>query len=139
LLAQAGGAPLIALALADPAHQQERRAWLGALAAPGELSPAALAARLEFGARDARRERLAVAVDWLVAWIGDLARIGAGGAAVRNPDHAGALAVLAPRVARVSLFRYYRQLLRQRSLIAHPLQPRLVAEALLIDYRALFD
>jgi len=29
-------------------------------------------------------------------------------------------------------------LLRQRALLAHPLQPRLVAEALLLDYRALF-
>jgi hypothetical protein len=29
-------------------------------------------------------------------------------------------------------------LLRQRALLAHPLQPRLVAEAVLIDYRALF-
>jgi hypothetical protein len=28
--------------------------------------------------------------------------------------------------------------LEQRTLIGHPLQPRLVAEALLIDYRALF-
>jgi hypothetical protein len=41
-------------------------------------------------------------------------------------------------VARVSLFRYYQTLLRQRALLAHPLQPRLVAETLLIDYRELF-
>jgi hypothetical protein len=36
------------------------------------------------------------------------------------------------------LFRYYRTLLQQRSLLAHPLQPRLVAEALLFEYRTLF-
>jgi len=48
------------------------------------------------------------------------------------------LAVLAPLVAGVPLFRYHRSLLDQRALLAHPLQPRLVAEALLIDYRALF-
>jgi hypothetical protein len=41
-------------------------------------------------------------------------------------------------VARVPLFRYYQSLLQQRALLAHPLQPRLVAEALLIEYRDLF-
>jgi hypothetical protein len=41
-------------------------------------------------------------------------------------------------VAPVLLFRYHRLLLGQRALLAHPLQPRLVAEALLIDYKALF-
>jgi len=41
-------------------------------------------------------------------------------------------------VARVGLFRYYRTLLRQRELLGHPLQPRLVAEALLFEYRATF-
>jgi hypothetical protein len=41
-------------------------------------------------------------------------------------------------VARISLFRYHRQVLEQRTLLGHPLQPRLVAEALLADYCALF-
>jgi hypothetical protein len=41
-------------------------------------------------------------------------------------------------VAPPALFRYHRQLLRKRALLAHPLSPRLVAEALIIDYRALF-
>ena len=45
---------------------------------------------------------------------------------------------LAGRVALVPLFRYYRVLLRQRALLSHPLQPRWVAEALLIEYRKLF-
>ena len=55
-----------------------------------------------------------------------------------HPDCAAALARLAPRVAPLPLFRYHRALLRQRALLAHPLQPRLVAEAMLLDYRALF-
>jgi hypothetical protein len=41
-------------------------------------------------------------------------------------------------VAALPLFRYHRSLLEQRALLAHPLTPRLVAEALLIDYRTLF-
>jgi hypothetical protein len=49
-----------------------------------------------------------------------------------------ALRALAASVAPLRLFRYHRELLRQRGLLAHPLSPRLVAEALLIEYRALF-
>jgi DNA polymerase-3 subunit delta' len=137
-LAQAAGAPLAALAEADPAVQAERRAWLAALEDPDRLSVLALAARIEAGGKEERRVRLAHAIDWLVAWTADLARVAAGGAARLNPDSARPLAGLAGRVAPAALFRYHRSLLRQRALVAHPLAPRLVAEALLIDYRGLF-
>jgi DNA polymerase-3 subunit delta' len=137
-LAQAAGAPLAALAEADPKVQAERRAWLAALEDPDRLSVLALAARIEAGGKEERRVRLAHAIDWLVAWTADLARVAAGGAARLNPDSARPLAGLAGRVAPAALFRYHRSLLRQRALVAHPLAPRLVAEALLIDYRGLF-
>jgi DNA polymerase III subunit delta' len=138
VLAQAGGAPLLARTLADPAWQQERGLFLAALAKPRALSPVALAARVEAGPRDERKERLALVLDWLGAWTADLARVAAGGAPSRNPDFGDALAALAASVAPVPLFRYHRSLLRQRALVAHPLQPRLVAEAMLIAYRDLF-
>jgi len=138
VLAQAGGAPLAALALADAALQAERAHWLAALGRPEALSPLALGARIESAGRDVRRDRLAAAIDWLSSWTADLARVAAGGEARANADHARALAALAPRVARVALLRYHRRLLRQRAWIHHPLQPRLVVEALLIDYRTLF-
>jgi DNA polymerase-3 subunit delta' len=138
-LAQAGHAPLVALALADPAHQNERSVWLKALARPDTLSPVVLSGRIDAAGKDARKDRLGAAVDWLLDWTCDLARVAAGGGPSRNPDFEAALAALARRVARVSLFRYHRSLLRQRALIAHPLQPRLVAEALLIEYRLIFD
>jgi DNA polymerase-3 subunit delta' len=137
-LAQAAGAPYSALAHADPLAQSERRAWLAALAAPERISVLVLAARIDAGGKDERRSRLAQAIDWLEAWTADLARMAAGGTARRNPDSAAPLALLAPRVAPIALFRYHRSLLRQRALLAHPLSPRLVAEALLIDYRSLF-
>jgi len=138
MLAQAGGAPLIAAEIAQRGLESERNAWLDALCNPRTLSPVALAARIELAGRDQRRERLATAVDWLVSWTADLARVRAGGAASRSPERGAALAVLASQVARLPLFRYHRSLLEQRTLVGHPLQPRLVAEALLIDYRALF-
>jgi DNA polymerase-3 subunit delta' len=138
MLAQAGGAPLDALRLANRALQDERAAWLRALAAPDDLSAVALAARLDLAGRDERRDRLAAAIDWLIAWTADLARLASGGKAERNIDREADLAKLAPRVARISLLRYHQELLQQRALLAHPLQPRLVAEALLLDYRTLF-
>jgi DNA polymerase-3 subunit delta' len=138
-LAQAGGAPLAALAHADGAVQAERRAWVAALSEPETLSPTNLATRIDAGGKDERRARLAWVIDWLIAWTADLARIAAGGSARQNPDAASALSVLTRRVAPLPLFRYHRSLLQQRALLAHPLVPRLVAEALLIDYRGLFD
>jgi DNA polymerase-3 subunit delta' len=138
VLAQAGGAPLAALDLAEPTLQSERRLWLTALSRPESLAPAALSARIDAGARDERRGRLASAVDWLLAWSVDLARATAGAPPARNPDFAGPLGALAGKVARISLSRYHRSLLERRTLLNHPLAPRLVAEAMLLDYQALF-
>ncbi len=138
LLAQAGGAPLLALALADPEVQRERDALLDALVQPERLSPVAFGARLDAYPRDQRGARLAETVYWLLAWTADLAAVASGGTPRFNPDRSEALAGLAARVARVALFRYYQALLRQRELLGHPLQPRLVAEALLFEYRAAF-
>jgi DNA polymerase-3 subunit delta' len=138
VLAQADGAPLLALALADPAWQQERSVWLAALAKPASLTTLAHAARMETGARDERKDRLALVIDWLLAWTADLARVVAGGAPRRNPDFGEALAALAAAVAPVPLFRYHASLVEQRALVAHPLSPRLVTEMLLFQYRDLF-
>lgn len=138
LLAQASYAPQAAHALADAGYQGERTAWMTALSMPQSLSVTALGACVDVGPREARKDRLAAAIDWLLAWCADLARVHAGGTPVQNPDFSAQLSALARSVAAVPLFRYHRSLLQQRALLAHPLQPRLVAEALLIDYRSLF-
>ena len=138
VLAQANHAPLRALALADPDYQAERSLWIRAFAAPGNLEVAALGARIDAAPRDQRKDRLAGVVDWLCGWCVDLARVYAGSTPAENVALEGALRELGRSVAPLALFRYHRQLLRQRALVAHPLSPRLVAETLLIDYRALF-
>ena len=94
---------------------------------------------VNIGLASAAKIQLANAVYWLLAWTADLAAVGAGAGPSFNPDHREALARLARRVARVPLFRYYQELRRQRALLSHPLQPRWVAEALLIEYRKLFS
>jgi DNA polymerase-3 subunit delta' len=139
VLAEAGGAPMFALALADPGIQRERDHLLAQLAQPERLSPVAFGARLDSGPKDERKTQLANAVYWLLTWTADLASVAAGAAPYFNPDHRDALTRLAARVARVPLFRYYQALLGQRALLSHPLQPRWVAEALLIEYRKLFS
>jgi DNA polymerase-3 subunit delta' len=138
VLAQAGGAPLFALSLADADIQRERDHLLLQLAQPERLSPLAFGARLDSAPKDERKAQLANEVYWLLAWTADLASVAAGAAPSFNPDHRDALSRLAGRVALVPLFRYYQVLLRQRALLSHPLQPRWVAEALLIEYRKLF-
>jgi hypothetical protein len=100
--------------------------------------PSALAARIEGVPREERKARLAAVIDWLLAWCTDLARVAAGTAPRQNPDQVEALAKLGHSVALRPLFRYHRTLIEQRAQLAHPLQPRLVAEALLIDYQMLF-
>ena len=138
VLAQAGGAPLLALALSAADIQRERDHLLLQLAQPERLSPLAFGARLDSAPKDERKTQLANAIYWLLAWTADLASVAAGAAPSFNPDHRQALTRLAGRVALVPLFRYYQELLGQRALLSHPLQPRWVAEALLIEYRKLF-
>jgi hypothetical protein len=130
---------LSALSFAGEAYTEDRRSWLTALANPQRLSVLARSAWIDAGGKEARRTRLAQAIEWSLGWTVDLARTVSGADARRNPDFAPALAALGLRVAPVALFRYHRTLLGHRARLAHPLQPRWVAEALLIDYKILFS
>jgi DNA polymerase-3 subunit delta' len=137
-LARAGGAPLLALELAQPEVRQGLQALMTDLARPERLSAVAIGARLEALPKDERGPELAHLLYWMLTWATDLAVVASGGAPRFHPDRREALSRLAARVARVPLFRYYQKLLHQRALLAHPLQPRLVVEALLFEYRSLF-
>ena len=135
LLAQAGGAPLKALTMMDEDYQAERARFLRRLAEPRRLSVIALGAEVDGGARAARKARLQLWFDWLATWTYDIA-LCAGGAAPRyHPDFAPQLASLAATVAPAGVLRYHRALLRERALLAHPLNSRLVAENALFGYR----
>jgi DNA polymerase-3 subunit delta' len=139
LLAQAGGAPLLALTLADAAAQRERAFLLDALARPERLQPVLIGVRVDAYPKEERKDQLAAVVYWLLTWTADLAASSSGGVPRFNPDRHDALSRLGQKVARLGLFRYYQTLLRQRALLGHPLQPRLVVEALLFEYLALFS
>lgn len=137
LLAQAGGAPLAAQKLA--AQQSARQTFLLTLAEPARLSPIKMGGELDTVPKNERRERLQHWLSWLQAWVYDLAQVKYGNEVRYNPDYAAAMQQLAARLAPKPLFRYYRDLLTQQALLNHPLQPRLVAELLLVQYRQLWQ
>jgi hypothetical protein len=139
-LAQAGGAPLAALAYADPLVEAERLAWVASLSEPERAFGDGLAARIDAVGRISAARRLAWAIDWLIGWNRGSARVAAGGRCARRTR----MRRVRWRVSRAGwrrtpLFRYHRSLLRQRALVAHPLVPRLVAESLLIEYSGAFS
>lgn len=139
LLAQTGGAPLTARERFAPEQQALRQGWQKALAQPHRLSPYALAQAWAGGSREDGRERLGQFIETLIGWTADLARIHGGGAARYHTDCQEKLQPLATAIAPSALFHYHRSLLRQRRWLNHTLQSRLVVEALLIEYRALFS
>jgi DNA polymerase-3 subunit delta' len=135
LLAQAGGAPLKALTMLDEAYQAERARFLDRLAMPRRLSVIGMGAEVDLGARAARKARLQTWFDLLATWSYDLAACAAGAAPRYHPDFAPQLSQLAATVAPLSILRYHRALLRDRALLSHPLNSRLVAENALFGYR----
>ena len=135
LLAQAGGAPLKALDMMEGDYQAERARFLRRLAEPRRLSVIAMGVEADSGARATRKARLQAWFDWLATWTYDLAMCAGGSAPRYHPDFAAQLATLAATVAPASVLRYHRTLLRDRALLAHPLNLRLVAENALSGYR----
>lgn len=136
LLAQAGGAPLAAQKLA--AQQSARQIFLQSLTEPARLSPIKMGRELDAVPKNERKERLQHWLSWLQTWVYDLAQVKYGNEIRYNLDYAAAMQQLAARLAPKPLFRYYRDLLTQQALLNHPLQPRLVAELLLVQYRQLW-
>ncbi len=138
LLAQAGGAPLRALAMHDDETLELYQQWLATLSEPKRLSPFAIAQAWSGGSRDVLKQQLARWLDVLISWVHDLARVQGGGVPRYHPEYQEAIHRLTPMLADAALFRYYHKLLQQRRWLSHPLQPRLIVESLLSDYRALF-
>jgi DNA polymerase-3 subunit delta' len=127
LLALAGGAPLLAQRLAEPAEEQLRSRLVTELARPSGAHALQFAATLERGAV----ERF---LFWLQTWVQDLARVRLSG---RARHHASQAAVLATRARTIDLERLLdldAELAAARALAGHPLNPRLLAEHLLMAY-----
>ena len=126
-LASAGGAPLLARDLAEPEEAELRRRVLGELAKPSGADLLGFAASVD-------RASVERAIHWMQTWVSDVARVKLAGSPRHHPDFAAALQAKARNANLARLFELDRELVEARRLAAHPLNPRLVAEHLLMAY-----
>ena len=127
VLAAAGGAPLLARDLAEPQEAELRRRLLAELAKPGGADALQFSAAMD----KANVERF---IHWLQTWVHDLVRLRMAGDIRHHLEHAAALRGRAQGADLPALLRLDRELIAARQLAAHPLNPRLVAEHLLMSY-----
>ena len=125
-LAQAGGAPLSAVAFANSDYQSQRQEFLQALAA-NDADYLATAQAFE-------KSDLVNLLTWLQTWVNDLALLRLTGEVRHHREQKAAIARVAASLNLPALFRYESQLRQARRSIHHPLNPRLLLEQLLISY-----
>ncbi len=126
-LAAAGGAPLLARELAEPDEADLRKRLLAELARPGGADTLQFAAGIE-------RSRVERFLYWMQTWVHDLVRLRLAGDLRHHIEHAAALKSRAKDADLEALFALDRELASARALASHPLNPRLVAEHLLMSY-----
>ena len=127
-LAEAGGAPLAA-ATADPAADF-RDILIAALGGGRAIDPVALAEKCE-------KAGAANLTAWLTRWVSDLALSKCRQDVRYHPRSAPVIAAAAAKMHTPALHKYYRRLVQMRRVADHPLNSRLFAEELLIDYARL--
>jgi len=127
-LAQAGGAPLLAMQF-DEEYWQQREQFLKNLV--GRSFDALGVAE---GLREHDPQQV---VGWLQKWAYDLVYHKTTGAVRYNPDLAGALAAIAGRFDLVAAVRFQRHVVRLQRIVSHPLNARLFFEELMLTYAAL--
>ncbi|TKC87238.1 DNA polymerase III subunit delta' [Trinickia terrae] len=131
LLAEAGGAPLAALALAVDENRVLRDWTLKQLAAGADCDAFACGETLQ-------KLPVPVVLGWMQRWLYDLLAERTAGAPRYFPAASGALARCSAQIDANAFARFMRMVARQRAVENHPLNARLVFEELFIGYRALF-
>jgi DNA polymerase-3 subunit delta' len=126
-LAAAGGAPLLARDLAQPEEAELRRRVVAELSKPSGADALSLAAAID-------RPRVERFVYWLQTWVADLLLVRLAGTPRHHVGAAAALGARAKNADVEALFELDRELAEARRLAAHPLNPRLLAEHLLMAY-----
>lgn len=130
-LAEAGGAPLLAEALAVQGRDAERDALHALLRNPETIDPVRDAAALE-------RIDLLSLVEWQQKWCCDLLQASMRSPVRYNPGLDAVLQQLANKVEPWRLAAHWRGLGELRRLARHPLNPRLYCEDLLQHYCKVF-
>jgi len=132
LLALAGGAPLHARHLADPASLTAYRSLLEAISSLPDTGSVAVADVVS-GAEVAQWYAI------LQRWVSDLARVSAGAEPRFFPESVSRMRHLRERSSLAGLTRAAARLQRQAVLMRHPLNPRLFAEESLGLYLDAFE
>jgi len=127
-LAQAGGAPLLAVKL-DEDYWRQREALLTAITSPGFDSLST--------AEQLRETAPALIVGMLQKWAFDLVTHKATGRVRYNPDLSDAVATTAAQLDLIEVVRFQRYMVRLQRIVSHPLNSRLFLEHLLLTYAAL--
>lgn len=127
LLAAAGGAPLLARELAEERERELRRRLVAELSRPSGADPLQFAPTVE-------RAAVERTVHWMQTWVHDLVRVKLAGEPRHHRDAREALRARAQAADLEALFALDRELAEARRLAQHPLNPRLLAEHLLMAY-----
>jgi DNA polymerase-3 subunit delta' len=126
-LATAGGAPLAARDFAESDEAQLRDRILAELVRPGGAHVTQFAATIDRAAV----ERF---IHWMQTWTYDLVSRRSGAPLRHHPDLASAIEARAKGADLAALLELDRELAEARRLAAHPLNPRLLVEHLLLTY-----
>ncbi|MCY0388115.1 DNA polymerase III subunit delta' [Robbsia sp. Bb-Pol-6] len=131
-LAQAGGAPLAALEAEGGGDGAHRQFVLTQLAAGERCDAFACGETLQ-------KVAVPMVLGWLQRWLYDLLSLRLAGTVRYYPNQQAALARCVAAADTVGLARMNQELARQRATEQHPLNARLVCEALFVRYRELFS
>lgn len=131
LLAEVGGAPLAALALASDVNRSLRDWVIAQLAAGGDCDPFACAEALQ-------KLPVPLVLGWLQRWLYDLLAQRLAAAPRYFPAASAALSRCANAVDVGAVASFIKIVTRRRAVENHPLNARLVFEELFFGYRALF-
>jgi DNA polymerase-3 subunit delta' len=129
ILALASFAPLQAIRLAeDTARWDEHQNFLQAVIQPANFDAYALAEQLQ------RIEPVQI-IQWLQLWCYDLAGCKLAQTVRYHVDQGDALRLAAARINIFNLMRFQKELVLAKRHAAHPLNPKLLFESLLLAYR----
>ncbi len=131
-LAQAGGAPLLAIQLADADYQERRRGFLTGLVKMNTADSLRIA---EHHAKQPLQDM----VHWLQLWVHDLVSLHLAGRVFYQVDYEQELRGMAGRANLFGLLDFQRRLQAARASVLHPLATQMVLEDLLLEYAGLFE
>lgn len=131
-LAEQGGAPLAAQAVAQSETRETMDEFLRSLAKPGVENALKTAEKLQ-------KSPVVDLVAWLQRWLYDVFSLKLSGTIRYYPRYRKELAALAQQVQISDLLRALKAVKDRRAVAEHPLSARLFIEDMLLDYASLFS